>query len=103
MPWIVLPYSIDGLLLSSYESQMYVNETQVLFIVNFILGVIFISSSYLSKLSLRQGHFFLLYVLASPLACFFIFGETIFSIIKAATKKDIISWKDRDYQPCQDG
>jgi hypothetical protein len=102
LPWIVLPYSIYGFLLSSsYESQRYVNETQALFIVNLlILGLIFISSFCLSKLSLRQGHFFLLYVLASPLACFFIFGETILSITKAARKKDIISWKGRDYEPC---
>ena len=99
LPWIVLPYSICGFLLLSFESQMYVNEMQILLIVNLLLlGVIFISSFYISKLSLRQGPFFVLYVLASPLACFFIFGETIFSISKAATKKHIISWKGRDYQ-----
>jgi hypothetical protein len=45
----------------------------------------------------------LTYVLASPLACFFIFGETILSIIKAATNNDIISWKGRTYQPSTEG
>jgi hypothetical protein len=61
--------------------------------------MIFTSSFALSRLSLSQGSFSVLYVLASPLACFFIFGEIILSIIKATTNNDIMSWKGRTYQP----
>jgi chlorobactene glucosyltransferase len=107
LPWIVLPYSVYWLFLSSYEeSQMHTNDMQIsiLLILNLlVLGMIFISSYSLSRLSLRQGTIFVPYVLASPLACFFIFGETVLSIIKAATSNDIISWKGRTYQPSTEG
>lgn len=106
LPWVVLPYSAYWFFLSSYEeSQMHTNDMQIsiLLILNLlVLGMIFISSFSLLKLSLRQGPFSVLYVLASPLACFFIFGETILSIIKAATNNDIISWKGRTYQPSKE-
>jgi hypothetical protein len=107
LPWVVLPYSAYWFFLSSYEeSQMYTNDMRIsiLLILNLlVLGMIFTSSFSLSRLSLRQGSFFVLYVLASPLACFFIFGETILSILKAATNNDIISWKGRTYQPSKEG
>jgi chlorobactene glucosyltransferase len=106
LPWIVLPYSAYWLFLSSYESQMHTNDMQIsiLLILNLlVLGMIFISSYSLSRLSLRQRTIFVPYVLASPLACFFIFGETVLSIIKAATSNDIISWKGRTYQPSTEG
>ena len=106
LPWIVLPYSIYWLFLSSYEWQMHTDDMPIpiLLILNLlVLGMIFTSSFALSRLSLHQGSFFILYVLASPLACFFIFGETILSIIKAATNNDIISWKGRTYQPSKEG
>src|SRR5215211_3879832 len=106
LPWVVLPYSAYWLLLSSYELEMlYANGMLIslLLILNLlVLGMIFISSFALSRLSLCQGPFFTLYVLASPLACFFIFGETILSIIKAATNNDIMSWKGRTYQPSRE-
>lgn len=106
LPWVVLPYSAYWFFLSSYESQMHTNDMwiSILLILNLlVLGMIFASSFSLSRLSLRQGSFFVLYVLASPLACFFIFGETILSIFKAATNNDIISWKGRTYQPSKEG
>jgi chlorobactene glucosyltransferase len=106
LPWIVLPYSAYWLFLSSYELQMQTNDMpiSILIILNLlVLGMIFTSSFTLSRLSLRQGSFFVLYVLASPLACFFIFGETVLSIIKAATNNDIMSWKGRTYQPSKEG
>jgi chlorobactene glucosyltransferase len=102
LPWVVLPYSAYWLFLSSYESQMHTNDMPIsmLLILNLlVLGMIFTSSFALSRLSLSQGSFSVLYVLASPLACFFIFGETILSIIKATTNNDIMSWKGRTYQP----
>jgi chlorobactene glucosyltransferase len=106
LPWVVLPYSAYWLFLSSYESEMlYTNGMliSILLILNLlVLGMIFTSSFALSRLSLRQGSFSVLYVLASPLACFFIFGETILSIIKAATNNDIMSWKGRTYQPSKE-
>jgi chlorobactene glucosyltransferase len=102
LPWVVLPYSAYWLFLSSYEeSQMHTNDMpiSILLILNLlVLGMIFTSSFALSRLSLRQGSFSLLYVLASPLACLFIFGETVLSIIKAATNNDTMSWKGRTYQ-----
>jgi hypothetical protein len=106
LPWMILPYSAYWLLLSSYEeSQMHSNDTliSILLTVNLlVLGMIFTSSFALSRLSLRQGPFFVVYVLASPLACFFIFAETIISIIKAATNNDMMSWKGRTYQPSKE-
>ncbi len=106
LPWVVLPYSAYWLLLSSYElDTLYTNGMLIslLLILNLlVLGMIFTSSFALSRLSLCQGPFFALYVLASPLACFFIFGETILSIIKAATNNDIMSWKGRTYQPSRE-
>lgn len=105
LPWVVLPYSAYWFFLSSYESQKHTNDMRspILLILNLlVLGMIFTSSFALSRLSLHQASFFVLYVLASPLACFFIFGETILSIIKAATNNDIISWKGRTYQPSKD-
>jgi chlorobactene glucosyltransferase len=106
LPWIILPYSAYWFLLSSYESEMlYTNRMLILIllILNLlVLGMIFTSSFALSRLSLRQGPFFVVYVLASPLACFFIFAETIISIIKAATNNDIVSWKGRTYQPSRE-
>src|SRR5215217_8607941 len=103
LPWVVLPYSVYWSFSSSYEeSQMHTNDTtliSILLILDLlVLGMIFISSFALSKLSLCQGAFsVLLYVPASPLACFFIFGETILSIIRAATNNDSIFWKGRTY------
>jgi chlorobactene glucosyltransferase len=106
LPWVVLPYSTYELFLSSYEeSQTNTNDISIsiLLILNLlVLGMIFTSSFALSSLSLSQGSNFILYVLASPLACFFIFGETILSIIKAATNNDIMSWKGRTYQPSKE-
>jgi chlorobactene glucosyltransferase len=106
LPWVVLPYSAYWLLLSSYELEMlYTNGMLIslLLILNLlVLGMIFTSSFALSRVSLCQGPFFTLYVLASPLACFFIFGETILSIIKAATNNGIMSWKGRTYQPSRE-
>jgi chlorobactene glucosyltransferase len=103
LPWIVLPYSAYWFFFSSYEeSQMYTNGILISILLTvdlLVLGMIFTSAFALSRLSLRQGPFFVLSVLASPLACFFIFGETILSIIKAATYHDIMSWKGRTYQP----
>jgi len=107
LPWVVLPYSAYWFFLSSYESEMlYTNGMliSILLILNLlVLGMIFTSSFALSRLSLRQGSFSVLYVLASPLACFFIFSETILSVIKAATNNDVISWKGRTYQPSKEG
>jgi chlorobactene glucosyltransferase len=108
LPWVVLPYSAYWLFLSSYEeSQMHTNNMLIsilLLILNLlVLGMIFTSSFALSRLSLSQSSFSVLYVLASPLACFFIFGETILSIMKAATNNDIMSWKGRTYQPSKEG
>ncbi len=107
LPWIVLPYSAYWFFLSSYEDAlMYTNGMLILIllILNFlVLGMIFISSFALSRLSLCQGPFSALYVLSSPLACFFIFSETILSTIKAATNNDIMSWKGRTYQPSKKG
>jgi chlorobactene glucosyltransferase len=106
LPWVVLPYSAYWFFLSSYESEMlYTNGLliSILLILNlFVLGMIFTSSFALSRLSLRQGSFSVLYALASPLACFFILSETILSIIKAATNNDIMSWKGRIYQPSRE-
>jgi chlorobactene glucosyltransferase len=106
LPWVVLPYSAYWFFLSSYESEMlYTNGLliSILLILNlFVLGMIFTSSFALSRLSLRQGSFSVLYALASPLACFFILSETILSIIKAATNNDIMSWKGRTYQPSRE-
>jgi chlorobactene glucosyltransferase len=105
LPWVVLPYSTYWFFLSSYKLQMYANDMQIsiLLILNLlVLGMIFTSSFALSRLSLRQGSFSVLYVLASPLACFFILSETILSIIKAATNNDIMSWKGRIYQPSRE-
>jgi chlorobactene glucosyltransferase len=105
LPWVVLPYSAYWFFLSSYKLQMYANDMQIsiLLILNLlVLGMIFTSSFALSRLSLRQGSFSVLYVLASPLACFFILSETILSIIKAATNNDIMSWKGRIYQPSRE-
>jgi chlorobactene glucosyltransferase len=105
LPWVVLPYSTYWFFLSSYKLQMYANDMQIsiLLILNLlVLGKIFTSSFALSRLSLRQGSFSVLYVLASPLACFFILSETILSIIKAATNNDIMSWKGRIYQPSRE-
>jgi hypothetical protein len=103
LPWIVLPYSAYWYFFSSNEeSQTYTNDMSfsILLILNLlVLGMIFTSSFVLSMLSLRQPSSFIPYVLASPIACFFIFGETILSIIKAATNNDIMSWKGRTYQP----
>ncbi len=106
-PWVVLlPYSVYWFFLSSYESHMlYTNGIliSILLILNLLmLGMIFTSAFALSRLSLCQGPFFVLYVLASPIACFFIFGETILSIIKAATNNDIMSWKGRTYRPSRE-
>src|SRR5215216_7053178 len=103
LPWVVLPYSAYWFFLSSYESEMLYTNGMLISILLLILdllvlGMIFISSFALSKLSLCQGAFsVLLYVPASPLACFFIFGETILSIIRAATNNDSIFWKGRTY------
>ena len=106
LPWVVLPFSTYLFFLSSYESEMlYANGMliSILLILNLlVLGMIFTSSFVLSSLSLRQGSFSVLYALASPLACFFIFSETILSIIKAATNNDIMSWKGRTYQPSRE-
>lgn len=106
LPWVVLPYSAYWFFLSSYESEMlYTNGMliSILLILNLlVLGMIFTSSFALSTLSLHQGSFSVLYVLASPLACFLIFSETILSIIKAATNNDIMSWKGRTYQPSRE-
>jgi len=105
LPWVVLPYSTYWFFLSSYKLQMYANDMQIsiLLILNLlVLGMIFTSSFALSRLSLRQGSLSVLYVLASPLACFFILSETILSIIKAATNNDIMSWKGRIYQPSRE-
>ena len=105
LPWVVLPYSTYWFFLSSYKLQMYANDMQIsiLLILNLlVLGKIFTSSFALSRLSLRQGSLSVLYVLASPLACFFILSETILSIIKAATNNDIMSWKGRIYQPSRE-
>lgn len=107
LPWVVFPSSAYWFFLSSYESEMllYTNGLliSILLILNLlVLGMIFTSSFALSRLSLRQGSFSVLYVLASPLACFFIFSETILSIIKAATNNDIMSWKGRTYQPSRE-
>src|SRR5215207_827570 len=106
LPWIVIPYSAYWFFLPSYESEMFYTNgmlISILLILNLlVLGMIFTSSFALSRLSLCQGLFFALYVLASPLACVFIFGETILSIIKAATNNDIISWKGRTYQPSRE-
>src|SRR5919108_1061803 len=106
LPWVVLPYSAYWLFLSSYEElQMYTTDMpiSILLILNLlVLGMIFTSSFALSRLNLCQGSFSVLYVLASPLACFFIFSETILSIIKAATNNDIMSWKGRTYQPSRE-
>jgi cellulose synthase/poly-beta-1,6-N-acetylglucosamine synthase-like glycosyltransferase len=104
-PWVVLPYAAYWFFLSSYESQAHTNGMliSILLILNLmVLGMIFTSSFALSRLSLRQGSFSVLYVLASPLACFFIFSETILSIIKAATNNDITCWKGRTYQPSRE-
>ena len=102
LPWAVLPYSAYWFFMSSFESEMmYTNGMLIstLLILNLlVLGMIFTSSFALSRLSLFQGSFSTLYVLASPLACFFIFIETILSIIKAGTNNDIMSWKGRTYQ-----
>src|SRR5215216_2466391 len=107
LPWVVLPYSAYWFFLSSYESEMLYTIgmlISILLILNLlVLGMIFTSSFALSRLSLRQGSFSVLYVLASPLACFFIFSETILSVIKAATNNDVISWKGRTYQPSKEG
>jgi chlorobactene glucosyltransferase len=107
LPWVVLPYSAYWFFLSSYESViLHTNDMliSILLILNlFVLAMIFTSSFALSRLSLRQGSFSVLYVLASPLACFFIFSETILSILKAATNNDIMSWKGRTYQPSKEG
>jgi chlorobactene glucosyltransferase len=107
LPWIVLPYSAYWYFFSSNEeSQTYTNDMSIsiLLILNLlVLGMIFTSSFVLSTLSLRQPSSFIPDVLASPIACFFIFGETILSIIKAATNNDIMSWKDRTYQPSKEG
>jgi chlorobactene glucosyltransferase len=106
LPWVVLPYSAYWFFLPSYQSEvLYTNGMliSILLILNFlVLGMIFTSSFALSRLSLRQGSFSVLYVLASPLACFFILSETILSIIKAATNNDIMSWKGRTYQPSRE-
>ena len=106
LPWVVFPSSAYWFFLSSYESEMlYTNGMliSILLILNLlVLGMIFTSSFALSRLSLRQGSFSVLYVLASPLACFFILSETILSIIKAATNNDIMSWKGRTYQPSRE-
>ena len=107
LPWVVLPYSAYWFFLFSYEPEMllYTNGMliSILLILNLlVLGMIFTSSFALSSLSLRQGSFSVLYVLASPLACFFILSESILSIIKAATNNDIMSWKGRTYQPSRE-
>ena len=108
LPWVVLlPYSAYWFFISSYESEMlYTNGIliSILLILNLlVLGMIFISSFVLSRFSLRQGPFLvLLHVLASPLACSFIFSETILSIIKAATNNDTMSWKGRTYRPSKE-
>ena len=106
LPWVVLlHYSAYWLFLSSYEEMLYTNGMliSILLILNLlVLGMIFTSSFAISRLSLRQGSYSILYVLASPLACFFIFSATILSIIKAATDNDIMSWKGRTYQPSKE-
>jgi len=106
LPWVVLPYSAYWFFLSSYESEMFYTHSMLMSILLIldllVLGMIFTSSFALSRLSLCQGPFSVLYVLASPLACFFIFGGTILSIIKAATNNDIMSWKGRTYQPSRE-
>lgn len=103
MPWITFAYSLYLLFLSTYESQMhpviYMAILILLFLNLIVLGMIFTSSIALSRLSLHYDSYSLLYVLASPLSCFFIFSETILSIIKAATNNDTLSWKGRTYQP----
>jgi glycosyltransferase involved in cell wall biosynthesis len=106
LPWVTLPYSAYWLFLSSYkESQIHPNDiqTSLLILSLLVLGMIFISSLAVSRFSLSQHTIFVLYVLASPLGCFFIFSETILSIIKAATNNDTISWKGRTYQPSKEG
>jgi chlorobactene glucosyltransferase len=108
LPWVVLlPYSAYWFFIPSYESEiLYTNDMliSILLILNLLLlGMIFISSFVLSRFSLCQGSFSILYVLASPLACFFIFSETILSIIKASTNNDTISWKGRTYRPSKEG
>jgi chlorobactene glucosyltransferase len=106
LPWVFLPYSAYWLFMSSFESGiLHTNDMliSILLILNLlVLGMIFISSFALSRLSLFQGSFSILYVLASPLACFFIFTETILSIMKAGTNNDIMSWKGRTYQPSRE-
>lgn len=106
LPWLALPYSAYSfLVLSSQDSHVHTSGilVSILLILDLlVLGMIFMSSFALSRLSLRQGSFAVLNVLASPLACFFIFGETILSIIKAAINNDIISWKGRTYQPSKE-
>lgn len=106
LPWLALPYSAYSfLVLSSQDSHVYTSGilVSILLILDLlVLGMIFMSSFALSRLSLRQGSFAVLNVLASPLACFIIFGETILSIIKAAINNDIISWKGRTYQPSKE-
>ena len=77
LPWVVLPYSVYWLFSSSHEEpQMHTNDTppiSILLILNLlVLGMIFTSSFALSRLSLRQGSFFVLYVLASP-PCMFLY------------------------------
>lgn len=105
-PWAVLPYSAYWFLLYcahvswTQTSGMLISILPILNLL--VLGMIFTSSFMLSYLSLRQGYLSVLYVLASPLSCFFIFGETVLSIIKAAINNDIISWKGRIYQPSKE-
>ena len=106
LPWVILPYSFYCLFFYSYQSQMHTNDMLILFLLVLnllVLGIIFTSSFALSRLSLHQDSFFVLYVAASPLACFFIFFETIISIIRAITNTDLMSWKGRIYKPGKDG
>jgi chlorobactene glucosyltransferase len=100
MPWITFTYSLYWLFLSSYGSQIHSIDMAILLFLNLVvLGMIFTSSFALSRLSLHYDSYSMLYVVASPLSCFFIFGETILSIIKTTTKNDTLSWKGRTSQP----
>jgi chlorobactene glucosyltransferase len=101
MPWITFACSLYWFTLSSSGSPMHSIDMGILillFLNLVVLGMIISSSFALSKLSLHYDSHSMLYVVASPLSCFFIFGESISSIINATKNNDTLSWKGRTYQ-----
>lgn len=106
-PWIIFPYSIFlFLVLDANSSTSNIKDplltsifSPLLLALNlFLVGIIFASSFVISKLSLLQD---LVYVLATPIACFFIFIGTFLSVIAAAAGNNTMSWKNREYEPAQ--